>query len=178
MVMAYGIGPEINHFIVQITVSVKTLLLFCIRKEIFTSPCCSSSILSNSFFSQFRNCETDVNFSRDGQRIGPMRVPAKVDHTYPTSSFPFFRDSTRILLSTVWPLSHALVQLILRVSFSVPFRSAHVSLLTYLLYDPFVSFQYADGIRVVSIVRAQTQGIVFLFLLFSLPSVFSFNQID
>lgn len=80
--MAYGIGPEINHFIVSITVSVETLRLFYIQKEIFTSLWYSSSILSNSFFSQFRNCETDVNFSRDGQRIGPMRVPAKVDRPY------------------------------------------------------------------------------------------------
>lgn len=82
--MAYGIGPETNHFIVSITVSITVrdrLRLFYIQKEILTSPWYSSSILSNSFFSQFRNCERDINFSRDGQRIVPMRVPAKVDHT-------------------------------------------------------------------------------------------------
>lgn len=178
--MAYGIGPEINHFIVSIRVSVETDRAYFIFRRKFSLPLGTRVRSCLILFSRnFGIAKPGINFSRDGQRIGPMRVPAKVDHTYHLLSLLSWFNSNPIL-SAVWPLSHALVRLILRVSFSVAFRSAHVSLFTYLLYDPFVSFQYADGIRVVSIVRANPGYRISFpsFPSFLASFVFSFNQID
>lgn len=81
--MAYGIGPEINHFTVSIRVSVETDCAYFIFRRKFWLPLGTRVRSYLILFSRnFGIAKPGINFSRDGQRIGPMRVPAKVDHTY------------------------------------------------------------------------------------------------